>query len=248
MGALVAARQVVVWSVLLGPVRLLMAGAPADAAPMALPPRCTFACRENERLRAECASLADRVRVNGSSQVHAEGEAAAAAADAAAARQQLAAAQLAAAEAEVAAERARGDAQAAQAAARKLETDLEDLSAAYSNLDAHAGSLQSQVEQLELDLAAARQQAGAAGPASGHQQGSDRGGVGEEEVRRQVEAARQEAAQEADEAMGDLLVCLGQEEAKVGGGGGGEGRVCCHACRLIHKVYRLGLPRPVLQT
>ncbi|KAL4452662.1 hypothetical protein ABPG75_008324 [Micractinium tetrahymenae] len=175
--------------------------------------------RENERLRAECTSLADRLRVNGSNHVHAESEAAAAAA----ARQQLVAAQQAAAEAETAAERARADAKAAQAAARKLETDLEDLSAAYSNLDAHAGSLHSQLERLESELAAARQQGGAAGPAGQHQQGSGgdsssggRGrGVSEEEVQRRVEAARQEAAEEADEAMGDLLVCLGQEEAKV---------------------------------
>ena len=98
--------------------------------------------------------------------------------------------------------------------------DLEDLSAAYSTLDAHAGSLQQQVEQLQLAAEQRKQQQqGAQAPSSGGDSSGDGGGGGgisEAEVQRQVEAARQEAQQEADDAMGDLLVCLGQEEAKVG--------------------------------
>lgn len=39
--------------------------------------------------------------------------------------------------------------------------------------------------------------------------------VGSDEVSKAAEAAREEAQKEADEAMGDLLVCLGQEEEKV---------------------------------
>lgn len=147
---------------------------------------------------------------------------AAAEAEAQAARQQAAAAQAQVAEADAAAERARGDAQAAQAAARKLETDLEDLSAAYSTLDAHAGSLQQQLDALQAELAAARQQQAASSSAGAAAAAG--GGISEDEVERRVAAARSEAAAEAqaeaDEAMTDLLVCLGQEEAKVGWVGG----------------------------
>jgi hypothetical protein len=45
-----------------------------------------------------------------------------------------------------------------------------------------------------------------------------------------VEAARAEAAAEADEAMADLLVCLGQEEAKVGAG-------CCPVPPCPHSFH-----------
>ena len=125
------------------------------------------ACRDNAQLRAELASMTERLRISGAasdgpvSAATAEGEAAI---EVQALRQQLAQAdeQLAKAQAE---------AEHAGRSARKLETELEDLSLAYSTLDAHANRLRQQVEQLQCDLAA-----------------------GEPE---------------------DLLVCLGQAEAKV---------------------------------
>ena len=121
-------------------------------------------------------------------------------------------------------------------AAAKADADLASLSAAYNQLEAHAFSLEeaaasakreaeeagsggglteAQIEALVAErlaaaLAAERQQQqqqhhGAAGGSSG----------GGGDVEALVEAARAAAAAEADEAMGDLLVCLGQEEAKV---------------------------------
>ena len=122
-------------------------------------------------------------------------------------QQQLEAAQQRVAEAEAAAQRARDDAQVAQAAASKLEADLQDLSAAYGTLDAHAGNLQTQVEQLQRDLTAAAEQR--------HLEGGGGCGVSQAELQQRVEAARQEAQDGADDVMADLLVCLGQEEAKV---------------------------------
>lgn len=168
--------------------------------------------RENQALQQEHAALAERLRLAGASGADgpaARMAAAAAQADAEQARQQLA-------EAEQAAEQARSAAQAAQAAARKLEADLEDLSAAYSTLDAHAGALQQQTDGLQRELRELRQQqAGGA---------EFRGGISEAEVEQRVATARveaqQEAQREADDAMADLLVCLGQEEAKVRGGRG----------------------------
>lgn len=134
---------------------------------------------------------------NGHLAPHAAAAAAEAAAEAEGLRRQLA-------EAQAAAERAAGDLAAAQEAARKLETDLEDLSAAYSTLDGHADLLQQQVNRLQAELAAERQRAGGgSGPASSG------------EVEQRIAAARQEAEQAAEEGMVDLLVCLGQEEAKV---------------------------------
>ena len=187
--------------------------------PAGLDARC---CRENQQLRSEAAALSERLRLGAAAAGDGGLAAQAARAEAAAARQQLAAAQQQLAEAEAEAERARGDAQAAQAAARKLETDLEDLSAAYGNLDAHAGTLQQQVDQLQDELAQQRAAAAAAAPAAADQQqpaAAALGGASEEEVQRQLAAARAEGAAEAqaeaDEAMTDLLVCLGQEEAKV---------------------------------
>jgi hypothetical protein len=40
--------------------------------------------------------------------------------------------------------------------------------------------------------------------------------VDEADIQRRIEAAVEEAQRESDESMNDLLVCLGQEEAKVG--------------------------------
>jgi pyruvate/2-oxoglutarate dehydrogenase complex dihydrolipoamide acyltransferase (E2) component len=223
--------------------------------------RFSHCCRENQQLRAEHGALSERLRLS-SSGSGANGSAHGQSPELAAAQQAAAAAaqQLQEVEAEV--QRAREDAQAARTAARKLEMDLEDLSAAYGTLDAHAGSLQQQVEQLQLELAAERrrqQQQGAQAPAGGSSSG-DVGGIGEAEVQRQVEAARQEAQQEADDAMGDLLVCLGQEEAKVGAVLGSLcvrrlGALGCAAllrplccCFFLWAVAELaGLPPPKLQ-
>ena len=223
---------------------------------------CVFsncpACRENQQLRAEQAALEQRLRLAGtaSAAAAADGHAAhaavaAAEAEAHAARQQLAAVQAQLAEAEGVAERARGDAHAAQAAARKLETDLEDLSAAYSTLDAHSGLLQQQLDALQAELAAARQGQGspdtAAGAGAAAAAAAAGGGLSEAEVERRVAAARAEAAAEAqaeaDESMTDLLVCLGQEEAKVGGwlGGGAVSWADERLARLAAAGGRTGI-------
>jgi hypothetical protein len=113
------------------------------------------------------------------------------------------------AELEAEAGRARGEAANARAAARKLETDLEGLSSAYAALDAHAGELQAQLDR-----------GGGGGGGSGVATALPApAGVDEAEVRRReaaaADAARAEAATEGDAAMEDLMVCLGQEEAKV---------------------------------
>lgn len=85
------------------------------------------------------------------------------------------------------------DAHRLQGALAKTEADLQSLSAAYAALDAHATELQARLD----------------GNGAG-------GGVGEEEVEKLIQAAREEAESEANAAMEDLLVCLGEEEAKVG--------------------------------
>ncbi len=161
-------------------------------------------CRDNQHLREELAAVTDRPHRSSGSSVangHLAPHAAAAAAEAAAEteglRRQLA-------EVQAAAERAVADLARAREAAQKLETDLEDLSAAYSTLDGHAESLQQQVDQLQAELVAERQRAGG---------GS--GPVSSAEVEQRIAAARLEAEQAAEEGMVDLLVCLGQEEAKV---------------------------------
>ena len=220
----------------------------------ALPTAC---CRENRQLRSEQEVLEQRLRLAGSASnaAAADGHAAHAAVAAAeaevqATRQQAAAAQAQLAEAAAEAERARNDAQAAQAVARKLETDLEDLSAAYSTLDAHAGSLQQQLDALQAELAAARQQQNTAGAAAAAAAAGG-GGVSEDEVEQRVAAAREEAAAEAqaeaDEAMTDLLVCLGQEEAKVGRGGDG---VCSllpfRLCWMYMRLSGMDSPLPTI--
>lgn len=97
-----------------------------------------------------------------------------------------------------AAAQARADSLAADAA--KLEAELADLSAAYSQLEHHANSLQSRVDELEQQHSTHSQQL------------EQRVAAARQEARQE---AQQQAQQEADEAMADLLVCLGQEEAKV---------------------------------
>jgi hypothetical protein len=112
------------------------------------------------------------------------------------------------AELEAEAGRARGEATDARAAALKLEADLEGLSSAYAALDAHAGELQAQLDRG----------GGGSGTVTSPPPPAP-AGVDEAEVRRReaaaADAARAEAAAEGDAAMEDLLVCLGQEEAKV---------------------------------
>lgn len=127
-------------------------------------------------------------------------------------RQQLVVAQQQLLEVQAEVERARADMTAGQVAARKLEMDLQDLSAAYSTLDAHADSLQQQVDQLQCDLAGARQRQDDVEVVGA---GAQQGGTSQIELQQRLEAVRQEAQQEADDAMADLLACLGMEEAKV---------------------------------
>jgi DNA repair exonuclease SbcCD ATPase subunit len=119
--------------------------------------------------------------------------------EAASLREELAATQARAAALEREAADARADADDARAALRKVEADLEALSSAYATLDSHANDMQTQLERAEL-----QQRLGGGAP-----------GAGAADVEAAVAAAREEAQQEADASMDDLMVCLGQEEAKV---------------------------------
>lgn len=95
-------------------------------------------------------------------------------------------------------EREVGDARASlsqmRAACSKAEADLEGLSTAYAALDSHANALQAQLDAL---------------------QSKSPRGTEAQDVAALVQAAREEAEKDASAAMEDLLVCLGQEEAKV---------------------------------
>ena len=94
----------------------------------------------------------------------------------------------------------------AQNLATKYEADLADVSATYASLESHAFALESEIQQLKATPPPPP--APAAAP-----------GIGEAEVRAKIEAAvaeaREEMTAENDDAMNDLLVCLGQEERKV---------------------------------
>ena len=90
---------------------------------------------------------------------------------------------------------AKADAARMQQALAKAEADLEGLSNAYAALDSHANQLQALLDQAMV-----------AGPATN--------GL-TQDIEALLQAAREEAEQEANAAMEDLLVCLGQEEAKV---------------------------------
>lgn len=85
----------------------------------------------------------------------------------------------------------REEVQLARGEADKYARDLEDLSAAYNQLEVHSLQVEAQLR--------------------------DAGGGGD--VSQLVEQARAEARAEAEaeqeEGLNDLLVCLGQEEAKV---------------------------------
>ena len=102
---------------------------------------------------------------------------------------------------------ARSEAAEARAASERAQGELQDLSNAYAGLDAHAGQLQA---QLDAALAGSSGSGGGAQPSA-----PARGGLSEAEVAARVEAAVAEAQEEGEAAMGDLLICLGQEEAKV---------------------------------
>jgi Uso1 / p115 like vesicle tethering protein, head region/Uso1 / p115 like vesicle tethering protein, C terminal region len=97
-------------------------------------------------------------------------------------------------------EEARLDTERLQQALVKAEADLEGLSTAYTALDSHATELQARLDKALL------------APASS-QPNTDAGG--HPDVKALVQSARKEAEEEASAAMEDLLVCLGQEEAKV---------------------------------
>ena len=92
---------------------------------------------------------------------------------------------------------------------------------------------------------------GTASAAAGAAAAAGGGGVSEDEVEQRVAAAREEAAAEAqaeaDEAMTDLLVCLGQEEAKVGRGGDG---VCSllpfRLCWMYMRLSGMDSPLPTI--
>jgi hypothetical protein len=91
---------------------------------------------------------------------------------------------------------AKADAERVQHALAKAEADLEGLSTAYTALDSHATELQARLDKALLAAGAP-------------------GGGGGQDVEALIQAARKEAEEEANAAMEDLLVCLGQEEAKV---------------------------------
>ena len=94
----------------------------------------------------------------------------------------------------------------AQNLATKYETDLADVSATYASLESHAFALESEIQQLKATPAPPPAPAAASG-------------IGEAEVQAKIAAAiaeaREEMTAENDDAMNDLLVCLGQEERKV---------------------------------
>lgn len=100
--------------------------------------------------------------------------------------------------------RAEMDAQAAQETASRIESELQDLSAAYATLDAHAHALQSRVDELE-DQEGLHEKV----------QASSDGILTQGEVQALIDKAVDEVRQEAEMGMEDLLVCLGEEEAKV---------------------------------
>tara|TARA_B100001094_G_scaffold303315_1_gene331316 strand:- start:162 stop:803 length:642 start_codon:yes stop_codon:yes gene_type:complete len=103
-------------------------------------------------------------------------------------------------------ERARG----AEAAASQRAADLSALSGSYSALESHSFSLESQLQAAQKQLQGA-QTAGAAAAAS---VGSSPAEV-DVLLARARDETRAEVEAEGDEAMNDLLVCLGQEERKV---------------------------------
>ena len=105
---------------------------------------------------------------------------------------------------EKAVDEAKTDAQHLQQALAKAEADLEGLSTAYNALDSHATELQARLDKALLQSTTG----------NGGSTGAANGGRGQD-VEALIQAARKEAEEEANAAMEDLLVCLGQEEAKV---------------------------------
>lgn len=93
------------------------------------------------------------------------------------------------------AKEAKADMERMQQALAKAEADLEGLSTAYTALDSHANELQAKLDQAIVT-----------GPAANGQP---------QDMEALLQAAREEAERDANAAMEDLLVCLGQEEAKV---------------------------------
>eukprot|EP00955_Chlamydomonas_euryale_P095283 364928-Chlamydomonas_euryale.AAC.3 len=121
--------------------------------------------------------------------------------------------QLAAALQEVRA--AREEAASSTAAAARHEADLRDLSTAYNALEGHSFGLEGQLREAQAKLAAVGLPA-ESGAAIGSAGLPGPGWVSETDVVAREGAAREAAEREAEEQLTDLLVCLGQEEAKVG--------------------------------
>ena len=104
-------------------------------------------------------------------------------------------------------ERARG----AEAAASQRAADLSALSGSYSALESHSFSLESQIQAAQKQLQDVQTTGAAAAAAS---VGSSPAEV-EALLARARDETRAEVEAEGEEAMNDLLVCLGQEERKV---------------------------------
>jgi hypothetical protein len=98
----------------------------------------------------------------------------------------------------------------AEAAASQRSADLSAISASYSSLESRSFTLESHLQAAQRQLEDARTAAGSA-PAS---VGSSPAEV-EVLLNRARDETRAEVEAEGDEAMNDLLVCLGQEERKV---------------------------------
>ncbi len=111
----------------------------------------------------------------------------------------------------------REEVQLAREAADKFARDLEDLSAAYNQLEAHSLQVEAQLRDAQLRGGGSGRDGGPTGGDTGGvvQHG---GGVGldvDHLLQEARAATRQEVEEEQEESMHDLLVCLGQEEAKA---------------------------------
>lgn len=117
----------------------------------------------------------------------------------------------------------REEVQLVRTEADKFARDLEDLSAAYNQLEAHSLAVEAQLRDAQL-----RGGSGGGGTSSSDggvmMVGSNGGvpaggGMAGPDVERLLEearaATRAEVEEEQEESMNDLLVCLGQEEAKA---------------------------------
>lgn len=123
-------------------------------------------------------------------------------------RQQLAAMQGRWGELEAQLTAAKQQASEAAALSAKAEDDLAEVSSAYNHLEEHA-------HQLEQQLASVQQAAELATLQAVERSSTVDEAAVNARIQAAMAAAQADAAAEADEQMSDLLVCLGQEEAKV---------------------------------